>query len=60
MLVTELLLLVKKKLYLNSEEYMFSELDATPAAMMLLNSGYDVMMDTSSMMDNTLQVTIQP
>ena len=59
MLITELLLLVKKKLHLNSEEY--SELDTTPAAMMLFNNGYAVMMDTSSMMmDNTLQVIIQP
>ena len=58
MLITELLLLVKKKLYLNSEEY--SELDATPAAMMLFNNGYVVMMGTSSVMDNTIQVTIQP
>ena len=57
MLVTELLFLVKKKLYLNNEEY--SELDATPAAMILFNNGYVVMMGTSSMMDNTLQVTIQ-
>ena len=33
--------------------------ETTSAAMMLFNNGYDVMMDTSSMMDNTLQVTIQ-
>ena len=43
---------------MNSEGY--SELDATFAAMMLFNNGYVVMMDISSMMDNTLQVTIQP
>ena len=34
--------------------------ETTSTAMMLFNNGYDVMMDTSSMMDNTLQVTIQP
>ena len=36
-----------------------SELDTTSAAMMLFNNGYAVMMHTS-MMDNTIQVTIQP
>ena len=34
--------------------------ETTSAAMMLFNNGYVVMMDTWSMMDNTLQVTIQP
>ena len=34
--------------------------ETTSAAMMLFNNGYVVMMDTSSMMDNTLEVTIQP
>ena len=35
--------------------------DTTSTAMMLFNNGYVVIiMDTSSMMDNTLQVTIQP
>ena len=43
---------------MNSEEC--SELDTTYGAMMLFNNGYVVMMDTSSMMDSTLQVTIQP
>ena len=44
---------------MNSEQC--SELNTTSAAMMLFNNGYVVMMDTSSMMmDNTLQVTIQP
>ena len=44
---------------MNSEQC--SELDTTSTAMMLFNNGYDVIiMDTSSMMDNTLQVTIQP
>ena len=43
---------------MNSEQC--SEFDTTSAAMMLFNNGYVVMMDTSSMMDNTLQVTIQP
>ena len=42
----------------NSEEC--SDLDITYTAMMLFNNGYVVMMDTSSMMDNTIQVTIQP
>ena len=41
---------------MNSEEC--SEFDTTSAAMMLFNNGYAVMMDTS-MMDNTIQVTIQ-
>ena len=44
---------MKKKL----KEY--SELD-TSAAMILFNNGYVVIMDSSSMMDNTLQVTTQP
>ena len=43
---------------MNSEEC--SELDTAYGAMMLFNNGYAVMMDTSSMMDNTIQVTIQP
>ena len=43
---------------MNSEEC--SELDTTSVAMILFNNGYVVMMDTSSMMNNTLQVTIQP
>ena len=44
---------------MNSEQC--SELDTTSAAMMLFNNGYVVtIMDTSSMMDNPLQVTIQP
>ena len=34
--------------------------EVTSAAMVLFNNGYVVMMYTSSMMDNTLQVTIQP
>ena len=34
--------------------------ETTSAAMMLFNNGYDVMMDNSRMMDNTLQVIIQP
>ena len=34
--------------------------ETTSTAMMLFNNGYVVMMYTSSMMDNTLQVTIQP
>ena len=38
-----------------------SELDTTSTAMMLFNNGYAVIiMDTSNMIDNTLQVTIQP
>ena len=43
---------------MNSEES--SELDTASAAMMLFSNGYVVMIDTSSMMDNTIQVTIQP
>ena len=43
---------------MNSEEC--SELNTTSAVVMLFNNGYIVMMDTSSMMVNTLQVTIQP
>ena len=44
---------------MNSEEC--SELDITSAAMILFNNGYVVTtMDTSSMMDNTLQMTMQP
>ena len=43
---------------MNSEEY--SEFDTISAAMMLFNNGYVVMTDTSSMMDNTIQVKIQP
>ena len=43
---------------INSEEC--SELDTTSTAMMLFNSGYVVMMHPSSIMDNTLQVIIQP
>ena len=43
---------------MNSERC--SELDTTSTAMMLFNNGYVVtIMDTSSMMDNTLQVTIK-
>ena len=34
--------------------------ETTSTAMMLFNNGYVVMMDTSNMMDNTVQVTIQP
>ena len=34
--------------------------ETTSAAMMLFSNGYVVLMDTSNMMDNTLQVTIQP
>ena len=38
-----------------------SEFDTIPTAMMLFNNGYAVMMDTSSMMMNdTIQVAIQP
>ena len=37
-----------------------SEFDTTSTAMMLFNNGYAVMMDTSSIMNNTIQVTIQP
>ena len=33
--------------------------EVTSTAMVLFNNGYVVMMDTRSMMDNTLQVTIQ-
>ena len=43
---------------MNSEQC--SELGTTSTAMMLFNNGYVIIMDTSSMMDNTLQVTIQP
>ena len=44
---------------MNSEQC--SEFDTTSTAIMLFNNGYVVIiMDTSSMMDNTLQVTIQP
>ena len=43
---------------MNSEEC--NALDTTSAAMMLFNNGYVAMMDTSMMMDNSLQVTIQP
>ena len=34
--------------------------ETTSAAMMLFNNGYVVMMDTSNVMDNTVQVTMQP
>ena len=44
---------------MNSEQC--SELDTTSTAMMLFNNGYVIIiMDTDSMMDNTLQVAIQP
>ena len=44
---------------MNSEEC--SEFDTTSGTMVLFNNGYVViLMDTSSMMDNTSQVTIQP
>ena len=44
---------------ISSEEC--SELDTTSTAVMVFNNGYVLtIMDTSSMMDNTLQVTIQP
>ena len=49
---------VKNGQTMNSEGC--SELDTTSTAMMLFNNGYVVMMDTSSTMDNTLQVIIQP
>ena len=42
---------------INSEEC--SDLDITSTAMMVFNNGYVVMMD-NSMMDNTIQVTLQP
>ena len=49
---------VCKKEAMNSEQC--SELDTTSTAMMVFNNGCVVIiMDTSSMMDNTLQVTIQ-
>ena len=50
---------VCKKEAMNSEQC--SELHTTSTAMMVFNNGYAfIIMDTSSMMDNTLQVTIQP
>ena len=48
-----------KKEAMNIEQC--SELDTTSTAMMVFNNGYAVIiMDTDSMMANTLQVTIQP
>ena len=43
---------------MNSEEC--SEFDTTSVAMMLFNNGYVIMMNASSMMNNTSQVKIQP
>ena len=57
MLVIELLLHACEKEAMNSVEC--SKFDPTSAAM-IFNNGYVVIMDTDSMMDNTLQVTIQP